>query len=65
MSQRLTLPFNLSGFPVCTVPCGMSLEGLSIGLQIVGKPFDETMVLRVAHAYEWSTHWHQQYSGMP
>jgi aspartyl-tRNA(Asn)/glutamyl-tRNA(Gln) amidotransferase subunit A len=65
MLRRLTLPFNLSGFPVCTLPCGMSPEGLPIGLQIVGKPFDEAMVLRVAHAYERSTHWHQRHPGTP
>lgn len=58
--RRLTLPFNLAGLPACTIPCGMSPEGLPIGLQIVGKPFDEATVLRVAHAYERSTNWHQQ-----
>jgi aspartyl-tRNA(Asn)/glutamyl-tRNA(Gln) amidotransferase subunit A len=60
MLRRLTLPFNLSGFPACTIPCGMSPDGLPIGLQIIGKPFDEATVLRVAHAYELSTNWHQQ-----
>ena len=58
--RRLTLPFNLAGLPACTIPCGISPEGLPIGLQIVGKPFDEATVLRVAHAYERSTDWHQQ-----
>ncbi len=58
--RRLTLPCNLSGFPACTIPCGISPEGLPIGLQIIGKPFDEATVLRVAHAYERSTDWHQQ-----
>jgi aspartyl-tRNA(Asn)/glutamyl-tRNA(Gln) amidotransferase subunit A len=58
--RRLTLPFNLAGFLACTIPCGVSPEGLPIGLQIVGKPFDEATVLRVAHAYERSTNWHHQ-----
>ena len=56
--RRLTLPFNLSGLPACTIPCGMSPEGRPIGLQIIGKPFHEATVLRVAHAYEHSTDWH-------
>ncbi len=60
MLRRLTLPFNLSGFPACTIPCGLSPEGLPIGLQIIGKPFDEATVLRVAYAYERSTEWHQR-----
>ncbi len=58
--RRLTLPFNLSGLPACTIPCGFSADGLPIGLQIIGKPFDEATVLRVAQAYERSTTWHQQ-----
>jgi aspartyl-tRNA(Asn)/glutamyl-tRNA(Gln) amidotransferase subunit A len=58
--RRLTLPFNLSGLPACTIPCGFSPDGLPIGLQIIGKPFDEATVLRVAHAYERRTTWHQQ-----
>lgn len=60
MLRRLTLPFNLSGLPACTIPCGISPEGLPIGLQIVGKPFDEATVLRVAHAYESLTNWYEQ-----
>ena len=45
MLRRLTLPFNLSGLPACTVPCGISPDGLPIGLQIIGKPFDEATCL--------------------
>jgi aspartyl-tRNA(Asn)/glutamyl-tRNA(Gln) amidotransferase subunit A len=56
----LTRPFNLTGNPVISVPCGFTVSGLPIGMQIVGKPFDEAMVLRVAHAYEQATTWHQQ-----
>ncbi len=57
--RRFTLPFNLSGLPACTIPCGLSPDGLPIGLQIIGKPFDEATVLQLAHAYERSTTWHQ------
>ena len=53
-----TGPFNLAGTPAISVPCGFSAAGMPMGLQIVGKPFDEEMVLRVAHAYEQNTDWH-------
>jgi len=49
---RLTRPFNCLGLPVLSVPCGVSTAGLPIGLQIVGRPFDEATVLRTGHAYE-------------
>lgn len=55
---RFTEPFNLTGLPALSLPCGFSRENLPIGLQIVGKPFDEAMVLRVGHAYETNTEWH-------
>ena len=50
--SRLTRPFNLLGLPALTVPCGFGRLGLPIGLQIVGRPFDEATILRVGHAYE-------------
>jgi aspartyl-tRNA(Asn)/glutamyl-tRNA(Gln) amidotransferase subunit A len=55
---RLTRPFNFSGHPACSLPCGFSGEGLPIGMQIVGRPFDEATVLRVADAYQRLTDWH-------
>lgn len=55
---RLTRPFNFSGHPACSVPCGFSGGGLPIGLQIVGRPFDEATVLRAADAYQRVTDWH-------
>jgi aspartyl-tRNA(Asn)/glutamyl-tRNA(Gln) amidotransferase subunit A len=60
-SWRFTFPFNLTGLPAISVPCGFDREGLPIGLQIVAKPFDELMILRVAHAYEISHAWHQAF----
>ncbi len=51
-SWRLTFPFNLTGLPAISVPCGFDADGMPIGLQIVGRPFDEASVLRVADAYE-------------
>jgi aspartyl-tRNA(Asn)/glutamyl-tRNA(Gln) amidotransferase subunit A len=55
---RFTRPFNLTGHPVASVPCGFTAAGLPVGLQIVGRPFDEATVLRVADAYQRATDWH-------
>lgn len=54
----LTMPFNLAGLPACSLPCGFTANGLPIGLQIAGKPFEEATVLRIAHAYQQLTDWH-------
>ena len=54
---RTTAPFNLSGQPALTVPCGFDRDGLPIGLQIAGRPFDEATVLRIGAAYEATTSW--------
>jgi aspartyl-tRNA(Asn)/glutamyl-tRNA(Gln) amidotransferase subunit A len=53
-----TGPFNLAGVPALSLPCGFSSENLPMGLQIVGRPFAEDMVMKVAHAYERNTDWH-------
>ncbi|GAC1407832.1 MAG: amidase [Ktedonobacteraceae bacterium] len=57
---RLTMPFNLAGLPAVSFPCGFSRDGLPIGLQVAGKPFEEATVLRVAHAYQQLTDWHHK-----
>lgn len=57
---RNTEPFNLTGLPALTLPCGFGSPGLPIGLQIVGRPFDEANVLRLGHAYQQATDWHQR-----
>jgi aspartyl-tRNA(Asn)/glutamyl-tRNA(Gln) amidotransferase subunit A len=57
---RLMRPFNLTGLPAMSVPCGFSAIGLPMALQIAGKPFDEVTVLRVAYAYEQQTDWHRR-----
>jgi aspartyl-tRNA(Asn)/glutamyl-tRNA(Gln) amidotransferase subunit A len=57
---RLTMPFNLAGLPAISLPCGFSAGGLPLGLQIVGKPFEESMILRIAHAYQQLKDWHRR-----
>ena len=54
-----TGPFNVSGIPAISVPGGFSSGGLPIGLQIAGKPFDESTVLRVAYAYQEEARWYE------
>ena len=49
---RFTRVYNLTGMPALSICCGYSTQGLPIGLQIAGRPFDEEMVLRVGDAYE-------------
>ncbi|HLU21506.1 MAG TPA: Asp-tRNA(Asn)/Glu-tRNA(Gln) amidotransferase subunit GatA [Bacillaceae bacterium] len=55
----LTIPVNLAGLPGISVPCGFT-NGLPLGLQIIGKHFDEETIYRVAHAFEQSTNYHEQ-----
>lgn len=58
MNDILTIPVNLAGVPAISVPCGLS-DGLPIGLQIIGKHFDESTIYRVAHAFEQATEHHK------
>jgi aspartyl-tRNA(Asn)/glutamyl-tRNA(Gln) amidotransferase subunit A len=53
-------PFNLTGLPTLSVPCGFSENGLPIALQLVGKPFDETTVLRAGYTYQQSMKWYER-----
>ena len=57
---RNTEPFNLTGLPAISVPCGFSTEGLPIGLQIVGRPFEEASILRAGDAFQRMTKWHNR-----
>ncbi len=56
-SWRFTFPYNLTGLPAISVPCGFDRDGLPIGLQIAARPFDEATLLRAAHAYERRHDW--------
>jgi aspartyl-tRNA(Asn)/glutamyl-tRNA(Gln) amidotransferase subunit A len=53
-----TAIFNFTGVPAIQVPCGFDTDGLPVGLQIAGRPFDEATICQVAHAYEQATPWH-------
>ena len=55
-----TSPFNLTGLPALSIPCGFSGDKLPIGLQIVGRAWNEALVLRAGAAYEEATDWHRQ-----
>jgi aspartyl-tRNA(Asn)/glutamyl-tRNA(Gln) amidotransferase subunit A len=50
-------PPNFTGLPAISVPCGFTREGLPIGLQLIGRAFDETTLLRIAYSYERSHDW--------
>ncbi|HMV94975.1 MAG TPA: amidase [Anaerolineales bacterium] len=55
---RFTAPFNLTGLPALTIPCGFTSEGLPIGLQIVSRAWNEAGVLRTGYAFQQATEWH-------
>lgn len=57
LSDIFTISANLAGIPGISLPCGFTQAGLPIGLQLLGKPFDEATVLQVAFAYEQATEW--------
>ena len=64
LSDIYTISANLAGLPAISVPCGFTKNGLPVGLQILAKPFDEEMILKVAHAYEQATPWHKMKPGI-
>jgi aspartyl-tRNA(Asn)/glutamyl-tRNA(Gln) amidotransferase subunit A len=55
---RFTAPFNLTGLPALSLPCGFTQAGLPVGLQIVSRSWAEAQVLRAGYAYEGATEWH-------
>ena len=59
LSDICTISINLAGVPAISVPCGVDHEGLPIGMQVIGKHFDEATILRIAYAYEQQTEWHR------
>lgn len=60
LADIFTISVNLAGVPGISVPCGFTSENLPVGLQIIGKHFDEETVLKIAYAYEQATDWHKR-----
>jgi aspartyl-tRNA(Asn)/glutamyl-tRNA(Gln) amidotransferase subunit A len=59
LSDIYTISTNLAGLPALSVPCGMTKGGLPIGMQIMGRPFGESDIYRLAYHYEQNTPWHK------
>ena len=57
---RFTAPFNLTGLPALSLPCGFTKNGLPIGLQIISRTWAEAKVLNAGHAFEQATEWHKK-----
>ncbi len=60
LNDVFTIPVNLAGLPGLSVPAGFTMSGLPIGLQLIGRAFDEAALLRAAHAYERATTWRER-----
>ncbi len=60
LSDIFTIPVNLAGLPAISIPCGFSSDKLPIGLQIIGKPFDEGKILQTAFTFEQNTEYHMK-----
>jgi aspartyl-tRNA(Asn)/glutamyl-tRNA(Gln) amidotransferase subunit A len=63
LSDVCTLPINIAGVPAISIPAGFG-DGLPIGMQLIGKPFGEEAILKIAYAYEQATDWHKQRAGI-
>ncbi len=59
LSDVCTLPINIAGLPAISIPAGFA-DGIPIGMQIIGKPFSEETLLKVAYAYEQASEWHKR-----
>jgi len=60
LTDVYTVPVNIAGIPALSVPCGFDKKGMPIGMQIIGKHFSESVLLKVAYAFEQSTGHHQK-----
>ena len=64
LSDIYTISINLAGVPAISLPCGFDQDAMPVGMQVIGKHFDEATILRVAHAYEQATEWHKKRPGI-
>jgi aspartyl-tRNA(Asn)/glutamyl-tRNA(Gln) amidotransferase subunit A len=60
MGRSFTAPFNVTGLPAISVPCGFTGAGLPVGMQIAGRPFDEPGVIQAAYTYQQHARWYEQ-----
>ena len=60
LSDIFTIPLNLAGLPGISIPCGFTNNNLPVGMQLIGKQFDEKTILNAAHAYEQETQWYKK-----
>ena len=61
MEDLCTVPINVAGVPAISIPCGLNKEGMPIGMQIIGKHFDEETILNAAYTYEQKTKFREKY----
>jgi amidase len=61
---RFTMPFDLTGSPTITQPCGFSVDGLPLGFQLVGPHLSEDLLCRAGHAFQQATDWHQRHPNL-
>lgn len=60
LSDIFTISANLAGVPAISIPCGFGNNNMPVGLQLIGRHFDEASLLKAAYAYEQSTNWHKR-----
>jgi aspartyl-tRNA(Asn)/glutamyl-tRNA(Gln) amidotransferase subunit A len=60
LDDLYTIPINLAGLPGMSIPCGFGAKGRPVGLQLVGNYWSEALMLRVGHAYQQATDWHEK-----
>ena len=58
--RSFTAPFNVTGLPAISVPCGFTAAGLPVGMQIAGRPFDKPGVIQAAYTYQQHARWYEK-----
>jgi len=61
LADLCTVSLNIAGLPGISIPCGVDSKGMPIGLQIIGKHFDEETIIRAAYTYEQNTKFRENY----
>ena len=62
---RFTCPFDMTGSPSITLPCGITGAGTPVAFQFVGRPLEEEVLVRAGHAYQTATDWHRKHPALP